>query len=146
MKNSFSSLDILLWLSVFLSTSIITSAQTGTLVIKIKNIKPIEGNLVIGIFDNKENFPIDGKQYKLTTLKVTATEMIYMVELPSKKDYGLAIFHDRNANGIIDKTWLGIPIEPYGFSNNIRPTISAPTFEQVKFKLDQSKNIEVILK
>ena len=30
-------------------------------------------------------------------------------------DYGVAVFHDENSNGKMDKYVLGIPLEPYGF-------------------------------
>ena len=139
-------MSIPLLLMAFLLTSASSIAQYGTVIIKIKNIQTLEGNLVIGIFDKKENFPIDGLQFKKTTLKVDANEMTYSVELPSQKEYALAIFHDRNADGFIDRNWFGIPLEPYGFSNNIRPTLSAPEFEKVKFRLDKSANLDINLK
>src|SRR5262245_49789263 len=39
-------------------------------------------------------------------------------------DYGVAVFHDENSNGKMDKYVLGIPLEPYGFSNNVRVTFT----------------------
>ena len=36
-------------------------------------------------------------------------------------------------NKKIDKNFLGIPKEPYGFSNNVIGNMSAPTFDQAKF-------------
>ena len=41
-------------------------------------------------------------------------------------DYAVAIYHDENGNGQLDKRLFGIPKEPYGFSNNYRPRLSAP--------------------
>jgi len=146
MSNHLSPLSLFVWLCIFLSIPAFANAQNGTLIITIKNIQAIEGNLVIGIYDKKEDFPIDGRQFKLATLKVAASEMTYSVDLPSQKEYGVAIFHDRDEDGNIDKNWYGAPTELYGFSNNIRPTFSAPSFEQVKFRLDQSKSIEINLK
>ena len=32
--------------------------------------------------------------------------------------YGIAVYQDLNSNEVLDKTSLGIPTEPYGFSNN----------------------------
>ena len=34
--------------------------------------------------------------------------------------YAIAVFHDENANGKLDKNFLGIPCEGYGASNNVR--------------------------
>ena len=36
----------------------------------------------------------------------------------------------------IDKNFLGIPKEQFGFSNNVMGRLSAPSFEQAKFKVE----------
>ena len=47
--------------------------------------------------------------------------------------YAIALYIDLNGNKKIDKNFLGIPKEQYGFSNNAMGTLSAPTFEQAQF-------------
>jgi uncharacterized protein (DUF2141 family) len=47
--------------------------------------------------------------------------------------YAVAVFHDENANGKLDKNFLGIPREGYGASNNVRPKMSAPAFKDAAF-------------
>ncbi len=46
------------------------------------------------------------------------------------------MLHDENMNGRIDYNWLGIPREGYGFSNDARGTLGAPSFEQAAFVYD----------
>ncbi|MFM5950474.1 MAG: DUF2141 domain-containing protein [Novosphingobium sp.] len=53
--------------------------------------------------------------------------------LPTPGAYGLALYHDENANGKVDKNGLGIPKEGFGFSNNPRILFSAPSFKKVRF-------------
>ena len=48
-------------------------------------------------------------------------------------EYAITLFVDFNGNKKIDKNFLGIPKEPYGFSNNVIGNMSAPTFDQAKF-------------
>jgi uncharacterized protein (DUF2141 family) len=43
------------------------------------------------------------------------------------------LFVDANKNLKIDKNFLGIPKEQYGFSNNAMGKLSAPSYEQAKF-------------
>ncbi|HQV02330.1 MULTISPECIES: DUF2141 domain-containing protein [unclassified Novosphingobium] len=52
--------------------------------------------------------------------------------LPEPGAYGLALYHDENANGKVDKNGLGIPKEGFGFSNNPRIFFSAPSFKKVR--------------
>ena len=48
-------------------------------------------------------------------------------------EYAISLFIDSNGNKKIDKNFLGIPKEQYGFSNNVMGRMSAPTFDQAKF-------------
>lgn len=68
------------------------------------------------------------------------------VELP-KGEWAVAITQDLNNNDKIDKNFIGIPTEPYAFSNNVRPTLAAPDFNECKFMVDgPGKVISIVLK
>lgn len=41
-----------------------------------------------------------------------------------------SLFQDANANGRLDMNAMGIPVEPYGFSNNAAGQFGPPRFEQ----------------
>jgi uncharacterized protein (DUF2141 family) len=45
--------------------------------------------------------------------------------------YALTVFHDENGDGKFNRR-LGYPLEGYGFSNNVNPRFSAPSFDQCK--------------
>jgi uncharacterized protein (DUF2141 family) len=51
--------------------------------------------------------------------------------------YSVNIFHDENSNKDIDKNFIGIPTEGYGFSNNPN-FLGPPGFEKTKFSFSQS--------
>ena len=48
-------------------------------------------------------------------------------------EWAVALSQDTNDNDKLDKNFLGIPTEPYAFSNNVRPRFAAPNFEECKF-------------
>lgn len=54
--------------------------------------------------------------------------------------YAIAFYQDLNNNGQLDKNPLGIPKEPYAFSNDIRPKLKAPTFNDCKFDYSATEN------
>jgi uncharacterized protein (DUF2141 family) len=61
--------------------------------------------------------------------------------------YAVAAFHDLNDNGQLDRSALGAPSEPYGFSNNVRGSFGPPGFKKAAFNVapgDQS--IEIALR
>ena len=63
------------------------------------------------------------------------------IKLPdlSYGTYAVAVYHDINDNRKLDRTRLGIPKEPYAFSNNPKAKWSPATFEDSKVKLNQEK-------
>lgn len=52
-------------------------------------------------------------------------------------NYAIAVFHDENGNGKMDKRLFGIPKEPYGLSNNFRPRFSGPKFSDCQFSVGE---------
>ena len=62
-------------------------------------------------------------------------------------EWAVALSQDINDNDKVDKNMLGIPTEPYAFSNNVRPRFTAPNFDECKFVVDgPGKVISIALK
>ncbi len=124
------------------------SAQYNLNVV-VNNLYPT-GNVYIGLFNKKETFPKPDKQYLLIKMKPGAgtgksnSGMAIFKNLP-KGDYAIALFQDKNGNGKVDKNLLGVPTEGIGFSNNFRPTITVPVFNDAKFNLSSNKTIQIKL-
>ena len=61
--------------------------------------------------------------------------------------YAVSVSHDLNGNRRTDTNFLGIPTEAWGVSNNARPTMRAPRFDEAAFKVvgGQSVTIDVRL-
>jgi len=70
--------------------------------------------------------------------------MKYTFNIPAGS-YAVAIFHDENSDGVCNTNFLGIPEEGYGFSNNIKPLLSAPTFDEAKVSVKKDTEIEIHL-
>lgn len=49
-------------------------------------------------------------------------------QLPAGK-YAVAVIHDENMNHKLDRNFLGIPKEGFGFANNPKVALSAPSFQ-----------------
>ncbi len=60
--------------------------------------------------------------------------------------YAIAIFHDSNNNKKLDKNWVGIPKEGYGFSNNVFGTFGPPSFQEASFKVKANNTTNLKIK
>ena len=62
-----------------------------------------------------------------------------MTDLPAGP-YAVAAFHDLNGNGKLDRTALGPPAEPYGFSNDARGNFGPPGFDSAAIDLSPGRH------
>lgn len=51
--------------------------------------------------------------------------------------YAVMAFEDRNDNGRLDTLPIGLPVEPYGFSNNSRGMFGPPRWATAHFRLSE---------
>lgn len=115
------------------------------LIIDVQNIKEVKGQLRVGLYKPCDNFPTGCKPIanQIVAVKGSSTRLTFTVP---PGDYAVALFHDVNDNGQMDKKMFGIPKEPYGFSNNYRPRVSAPNFNDCRVNVDASgKTISIKL-
>lgn len=54
---------------------------------------------------------------------------------PDMRFIAMAVFHDENGNGILDRNALGIPTERYGFSGDVRGLVGPPDFADAAVRL-----------
>lgn len=107
---------------------------TGKLMIYLYGYTLIKGNMELNIFTNEAGFPNQHtKAYYHATLPVTATNTILILSNMNYGKYGISIFHDENKNKKLDTGFLGIPKEPYGFSNDARGKFGPPHFNETLF-------------
>ena len=107
---------------------------TATLTIHIENVG--KGGMVrLGLYD-RAGYP-DDKSKPVASADVTAVEgetIVTLRDVPPGT-YAIETYQDVNNNDRMDTTWLGLPLEPYGFSRDAHPVLSKPPFSKVKFAL-----------
>jgi len=129
---------------VFFLLSFLTmlEIQASELVINLSDQKKA-GTLMLAIYNNAEAFEGSVIKEKRSEVGVFKGLELYLepkdsmrlsIEIPDG-EYAIAFFIDANGNKKLDKNFLGIPKEQFGFSNNAMGTLSAPSFEQAKFKV-----------
>ena len=121
----------------------IAYAQTGTLTVIISEIQGREGKIFVGLYTSAENFPETEKSYNGRMMKVRGEKAVATFQDVPAGTYAIAVFHDADTNGKLDKNILGIPKEGYAFSNNVSGTFGPPDFEDASFKSDGNKTVEI---
>ena len=113
--------------------------------VTVTHIKGQKGDILVGVFDNDENFlkkPVDSKMIKASGDSVT---IVFENLKPGK--YAISVIHDANNNKDLDKNKLGIPKEGFGFSNNVMGSMGPPSFERAQFDLtSDQKDLDIDIK
>jgi uncharacterized protein (DUF2141 family) len=107
------------------------SAEPATkLSLTVTGIKEAKGALMIAVFD-EAGYGKD-KSIVAVAVPVTALTASTTVDLPPGK-YGIKMFHDVNGDGKMATNPFGMPIEPFGFSNNAPAQFGPATWTDAAF-------------
>lgn len=100
---------------------------------------------MVAVFAGEEDFPDADKSVWKKVVPIENLESLTLTipDLSTGK-YAIAVFHDVNENRKLDKTWVGIPKEPYGFSGDAVAKWSAPSFVEAAFNYDGTEQVIVI--
>ncbi len=116
------------------------------LTVIVHNVRSGEGQVMLGLFDSAYNFtknPARGVQVPAATRDASGRVTLVVRDLPPGS-YAVSAFHDLDANGRLNTNLLGVPTEPYGFSNNARGTMGPPSFQAAAFVVpEQGLTIEL---
>lgn len=107
------------------------------LTITIEGLKSAEGKIYLGLYGEGNKF-LDDKD-KLDEYEFTPKMGKVTVQIKDIKYgvYAFALYHDVNDDGKMNNNFLGIPKEPYAFSDNYRPRFRAPRFDECKINYNQ---------
>lgn len=111
---------------------------TDTLEISITNISDAKGTLRVAVFASATDFEEEKNAVYEEVIPLASSSTIRrQLPLGGYSSYGIALYHDVNNNGKLDRNGLGIPKEPYAFSNNPTAKWQAPTFSEIAFVPNQ---------
>ena len=123
------------------------AADTHSVTVRVSALASTSSIVKLYFYNTPAGFLKSGKWAFSRAVKPDGKrEIALAIDLP-RGEWAVSLTQDMNNNNKIDKNFLGIPTEPYAFSNNVRPTVAAPKFEECKFLVDgPGKVISIVLK
>lgn len=110
--------------------------------VTITGLEPSSGTVEVSLFNSEETFMVkpllqeSGEPDENGHLEIRFLNVF-------EGEYGLVVVHDENANGLFDSGFLGFGAEPVAYSNKARPWLGRPTFEDVKFDVQENVDITI---
>ena len=135
-----------------LSASVLAASLAGlssaedskaALTLEIDGVAPSEGFVMIGIYESEASWD-SGSAVAGTRAEVSGGQVVAVFEdLPAGR-YGVKMYHDVNANGEMDTNPMGIPSEPFAFSNNARGRFGPPNWDAAVFDVAADGTVHAI--
>ena len=134
-------------LFVLFSCALSALAQTDSLLtVKVTGVPSSEGHILIALYDNADDWT--KPEVAKYTRKEPASKGAMLIDFahlaPGK--YSAAILHDADDSQGMTFGNFGLPVEEYGFSNNARGLLGAPSFEDCLFEFKRSGMITIEVK
>lgn len=123
--------------SLFCGALLVTPLLAIDLVVSIKGLASERGEIGCALFREPPGFPMDSS--KATSVWVQAKTGVVECRFAGLSPgwYALAVSHDLNGNRKTDTNFVGMPREAWGVSNDVRPRLRAPRFDEARFELKE---------
>jgi len=115
----------------------LANAGAADIEVQVVGVQPGKGKVLLGVYTNQAEFEAErmidwrvGPAGKASDIGFVVTNLV-----PGR--YGIAVYQDLNGNEVLDKTSLGVPTEPFGFSNNASSRLRPPNFGDFAFAVGE---------
>lgn len=112
------------------------TAQSGKLIITFTNIKK-KGEIHVALWENEGSF-LGKTPFQGVIKEVNGTKVVVTFDHVPFGTYAASVFIDTNANRKMDTNFMGVPKEPYAFSNNASGTFGPPKYSEASFAVDKN--------
>lgn len=108
---------------------------TARLTIKLVGLESDEGDVAVALYDSAGDFDTRSGAAAKGRIRPREGVATWTVEELEPGIYAVAAYHDVNGNGRLDRSTLGLPSEPYGFSNDARGAFGPPRFSKAAIRV-----------
>ena len=115
-----------------------TAAATSSAIqVTVENVIDSNGLITAVLYsDDRDTFLKKGARLDRIRVEAREGETVLCLQAPSVGRYSIALYHDRNGNKKLDRNFLGIPTEGFGFSQNPGFRLGKPDVEETLFSTD----------
>jgi uncharacterized protein (DUF2141 family) len=111
------------------------AASAADLVVRITGLADPLGQVGCSLFAGPAGFPMDNSGARQQWQAADAKGVTCRYNDVPEGSYAVSIGHDLNGNKRVDTNFIGLPTEQWGVSNNTRPNLRAPRFDEAMFKV-----------
>lgn len=137
-----------------LAASVTMMAQAGVvdepvntvaapLEVTVSGFRTASGNLLAAVYADESGWD-SGESVRTARVAIDNGVITLRFDDLDPGVYGLKMFQDLDGNNALDRSSMGIPTEPYGFSNNARGSFGPANWSAAAFTLTAGENSQAI--
>jgi uncharacterized protein (DUF2141 family) len=112
----------------------------STIRVDVSEFRNTQGTLNCRLFTQPADFP-DGEGVANVRATIAGRQARCVFSNLAPGTYAVAVVHDENGNGRLDKNLLGVPSEGYGVSHNRTYALSSPKWEESRFSVTSAEPV-----
>lgn len=107
-----------------------------SILVTVKNVKSEKGIITLDLHgDDPDRWLKKGGRVGRVRVPARAPETKICVPVEKPGTYAFALYHDKDHNLKLNKTWIGLPDEPYGVSNDAPIRLGPPSFKDASLQV-----------
>lgn len=130
-----------IWLAALCATILGAPAMAGTLEVRVIGIVDNIGEVGCALYSGPDGFPMQPRKAVQVWQKADPTGVTCRFDRLAPGSYALALSHDRNGNRKTDSNFLGMPKEAWGVTNDRRPSMRAPRFDEASVTIAEGQTV-----
>ena len=133
------------WIFFLIASAMpVAPGWAANLTIHVLDVLPAGGIVRLGVYD-QAGYPNDAaKPVASADVPAVPGETVITLHNVPTGTFAIQVFEDVNSNDKMDTSWLGLPLEPFGFSRDAVPFLSKPAFDEVKFTIVAGENTQTL--
>jgi uncharacterized protein (DUF2141 family) len=108
------------------------------LILIINNLASPNSPINVVVYQAANKFLSKTDRFKKYKYNSDSSTFIAQINNLSYGEFAIATYQDVNKDGVCNRNFMGVPKEPYGFSNDFKPTIKPPKFKDCQFTYNEN--------
>lgn len=106
--------------------------------VAVNQLRSTDGNLTVTVYgDDPDDFLAAGAKLTRKRVPITGSATEACLTVPAPGTYAIAVYHDENNDRDFNRTFIGLPNEGYGFSNDAPALVGLPSFDDARFDVPE---------
>ncbi|MEM7251898.1 MAG: DUF2141 domain-containing protein [Pseudomonadota bacterium] len=130
----------------FLSLLLLSgSALANSLTLTVSDIRNSQGTVRVQVLAGEAAFKDEAPATAGVIVPARVPTVTVVINDLPPGDYAVRVMHDVDGDEQLSRNLLGLPTEPWAFSNNATGTMGPPSWKQAKFPISENTDHQIRL-